>query len=128
MRRQRMERSGMRRASPRTTVQPRPASRVTTRAMTMTGVWSLISRVFFRQAEAGIRDLTVTGVQTCALPISPAIAYEAHLAAGVRVPAGATLRNPHEGDAAVAKNGASLFTAMNCDGCHGTDGSGWVGP
>ncbi|TLY66893.1 MAG: hypothetical protein E6K46_11845, partial [Gammaproteobacteria bacterium] len=58
----------------------------------------------------------------------PAIAYEAHLAAGVRVPAGATLRNPHEGDAAVAKNGASLFTAMNCDGCHGTDGSGWVGP
>ncbi|TLY65606.1 MAG: hypothetical protein E6K45_09180 [Gammaproteobacteria bacterium] len=26
----------------------------------------------------------------------PAIAYEAHLAAGVGVPAGATLRNPHE--------------------------------
>lgn len=21
-----------------------------------------------------------------------------------------------------------LFTAMNCDGCHGADGSGWVGP
>src|SRR5688572_31093010 len=28
--------------------------------------------VFFFQAEDGIRDLTVTGVQTCALPISPA--------------------------------------------------------
>src|SRR2546430_2681990 len=26
-------------------------------------------RVFFVQAEDGIRDLTVTGVQTCALPI-----------------------------------------------------------
>src|SRR2546430_11920347 len=26
----------------------------------------------FFQAEDGIRDLTVTGVQTCALPISPA--------------------------------------------------------
>src|SRR2546430_7711529 len=26
--------------------------------------------VFFFQAEGGIRDLTVTGVQTCALPIS----------------------------------------------------------
>src|SRR2546430_12107030 len=25
--------------------------------------------IFFFQAEAGIRDLTVTGVQTCALPI-----------------------------------------------------------
>src|SRR2546430_2730590 len=29
---------------------------------------------FFFQAEDGIRDLTVTGVQTCALPISPAAA------------------------------------------------------
>src|SRR2546430_2802169 len=28
------------------------------------------SRCFFFQAEDGIRDLTVTGVQTCALPIS----------------------------------------------------------
>src|SRR2546430_13714753 len=28
--------------------------------------------VFFFQAEDGIRDLTVTGVQTCALPISKA--------------------------------------------------------
>src|SRR2546430_5113996 len=26
---------------------------------------------FFFQAEDGIRDVTVTGVQTCALPISP---------------------------------------------------------
>src|SRR5438270_10604253 len=29
---------------------------------------------FFFQAEDGIRDLTVTGVQTCALPIFPALA------------------------------------------------------
>src|SRR2546430_10000113 len=28
---------------------------------------------FFFQAEDGIRDLTVTGVQTCALPISLAV-------------------------------------------------------
>src|SRR2546427_12847848 len=28
---------------------------------------------FFFQAEDGIRDLTVTGVQTCALPISEAV-------------------------------------------------------
>ncbi len=58
----------------------------------------------------------------------PAIAYEAHLAAGGIVPAGGTLRNPHAGDAAVAKNGALLFIAMNCDGCHGTDAAGFVGP
>src|SRR2546430_11596913 len=30
--------------------------------------------VFFFQAEDGIRDLTVTGVQTCALPIYPELA------------------------------------------------------
>src|SRR6266853_3485699 len=29
--------------------------------------------LFFFQAEAGIRDLTVTGVQTCALPICSAV-------------------------------------------------------
>src|SRR5438270_12657691 len=30
---------------------------------------------FFFQAEDGIRDLTVTGVQTCALPICPGAAH-----------------------------------------------------
>src|SRR2546430_9736043 len=32
---------------------------------------------FFFQAEDGIRDLTVTGVQTCALPIYPKFASSA---------------------------------------------------
>src|SRR2546430_9852845 len=32
--------------------------------------------IFFLQAEDGIRDLTVTGVQTCALPISSTKAFE----------------------------------------------------
>jgi len=27
-----------------------------------------------------------------------------------------------------AKSGALLFKAMNCDGCHGGDATGWVGP
>src|SRR2546430_6531390 len=33
-------------------------------------VWLVVCFFFFFQAEDGIRDLTVTGVQTCALPIS----------------------------------------------------------
>src|SRR5256886_12882986 len=33
---------------------------------------------FFLQAEDGIRDLTVTGVQTCALPISTLWSYAIH--------------------------------------------------
>src|SRR5256885_2703102 len=35
----------------------------------MTGLWSSELLVFFFQAEDGIRDYKVTGVQTCALPI-----------------------------------------------------------
>jgi cytochrome c oxidase cbb3-type subunit 3 len=58
----------------------------------------------------------------------PGIAHESHIVAGDVAPATSTLRNPHAGDAEVARSGALLFTAMNCDGCHGTGGSGWVGP
>src|SRR6266853_4699069 len=36
---------------------------------------------FFFQAEDGIRDLTVTGVQTCALPISATIRVNGDLVA-----------------------------------------------
>src|SRR2546422_6704719 len=32
-----------------------------------------LSVFFFFQAEDGIRDVAVTGVQTCALPISPSL-------------------------------------------------------
>src|SRR2546430_13544086 len=41
--------------------------------------WSsqYLSLFFFFQAEDGIRDLTVTGVQTCALPISTGLAASA---------------------------------------------------
>ncbi len=60
--------------------------------------------------------------------VPPAVAYEAHVVAGETAPPGGSLRNPHEGDPAVARSGALLFNAMNCDGCHGSDASGWVGP
>src|SRR5688572_33428635 len=58
------------------------------------------SYYFFFQAEDGIRDLTVTGVQTCALPISHRSRRGLALApAGDRPCAGAALRNrrPHRG-------------------------------
>jgi len=58
----------------------------------------------------------------------PGIQYEAHIAAGDRPPTGSHLTNPFRNDPATVKNGAALFSAMNCDGCHGADGSGWVGP
>jgi cytochrome c oxidase cbb3-type subunit III len=58
----------------------------------------------------------------------PAVRYEANIVAGTVLPPGAQPTNPHHGDAEVAKKGALLFAAMNCDGCHGGDASGWVGP
>src|SRR3712207_7205062 len=39
--------------------------------------------LFFFQAEDGIRDIGVTGVQTCALPISGIVGMEAAILAGV---------------------------------------------
>src|SRR3989475_3776019 len=41
----------------------------------------LLYSLFFFQAEDGIRDLTVTGVQTCALPISALLITEINLGA-----------------------------------------------
>ena len=58
----------------------------------------------------------------------PAVRYESHIAAGDRLPMGVTPDNPLHSDPQAPKAGAMLFTAMNCDGCHGGDGSGWVGP
>src|SRR5205085_4856827 len=45
---------------------------------------------FFFQAEDGIRDLTVTGVQTCALPISD----DGPAGRCIRRPGGAAAGNP----------------------------------
>ncbi len=58
----------------------------------------------------------------------PAVRYDAHITAGGDEPPGAELHNPKARDASVAKAGESLFGAMNCDGCHGGGGAGWVGP
>src|SRR5207245_8595358 len=55
-------------------------------------VFVIFRNVFFFQAEDGIRDATVTGVQTCALPISkmPGLA----LLAGVQMGEPRHLRAP----------------------------------
>src|SRR5207245_4135135 len=48
-------------------------------ARSATSRCSCVFIVFFFQAEDGIRDATVTGVQTCALPISFGMAPARHL-------------------------------------------------
>src|SRR2546430_9055325 len=50
-------------------VLPPSAVRYTPRSAFAAQAWPTAPTNFFFQAEDGIRDLTVTGVQTCALPI-----------------------------------------------------------
>jgi cytochrome c oxidase cbb3-type subunit 3 len=38
------------------------------------------------------------------------------------------LTNPYAGNSSAAKAGEALFGSMNCDGCHGAGGLGFVGP
>src|SRR5688572_31833556 len=61
----------------------------------MRKMWSL-----FFQAEVGIRSLTVTGVQTCALPISPARPVRPCPRSAARGWLGSPLSARHAGDAA----------------------------
>src|SRR5437868_8685337 len=63
-------------------------------------MWLLDSaRLFFFQAEDGIRDRNVTGVQTCALPIctAPWAAWTYCTRQQVQAAHGAVLKNLREG-------------------------------
>src|SRR6266496_4553356 len=70
--------------------------------------------VFFFQAEDGIRDLYVTGVQTCALPIWPALAGSILLfgAAILTVGFSATLA-PAVAAIALSGIGNAVYSVMN---------------
>jgi cytochrome c len=58
----------------------------------------------------------------------PGIRYEANVAAGGVAPPAAEIKPPKAATADDATAGGNLFASMNCDGCHGGGGSGWVGP
>ena len=64
--------------------------------------------------------------QSAATP--PAVRYEDHIWANEAAPPAGELVNPNAADRHSAAAGETLFTSMNCDGCHGSAGSGWVGP
>src|SRR2546427_9344069 len=70
---------------------------------------------FFFQAEDGIRDLTVTGVQTCALPISAQVAGICRKAADGQVVSPANLNSPEQtvisGHAAAVKRAVEMASA-----------------
>jgi len=55
-------------------------------------------------------------------------AADQRLSAGGVAPRTAARENPLREDAHAAEQGAVLFSSMNCDGCHGEDALGFVGP
>lgn len=58
----------------------------------------------------------------------PSVSYDAHVSAGGIAPQGGRLQNPFNEDKQSAADGGLLFSAMNCDGCHGTAAAGAEGP
>ena len=60
--------------------------------------------------------------------IPPSIRYPDQVAAGGNQPPAGEIKNPLPIDSANAADGSKLFSAMNCDGCHGGGALGWVGP
>lgn len=83
--------------------------------------------------------LTLFAVASCGTPADPdgdqaarnvpaAVRYDQYGAASNLAPPAEDLVNPFSGDPAAAEQGERLFGAMNCDGCHGGGGVGFVGP
>ena len=58
----------------------------------------------------------------------PAVSYDQHVDAGGVAPPAGTLENPLKDDKQAAEDGGKLFSAFNCDGCHGGGAVGAEGP
>src|SRR2546430_7405106 len=84
---------------------------------------------FFFQAEDGIRDLTVTGVQTCALPIYPAGVRDRAGRSDPELPGGRPARRAaHRGDrAGAAQPCLSRCTSGRTTRAFSGSGGWWTG-
>src|SRR2546430_7381606 len=71
---------------------------------------------FFFQAEDGIRDLTVTGVQTCALPICPRDDAGIHEPRPRRVPADDAQRRVLAGDRMKMNGADAILRSLEAEG------------
>ncbi|HWC73787.1 MAG TPA: c-type cytochrome [Gemmatimonadales bacterium] len=58
----------------------------------------------------------------------PSVRYPNHVAAGGNQPPSSEIKTPLKNDSSDAADGSKIFSAMNCDGCHGGGATGWVGP
>ena len=90
---------------------------------------------------AGVISLALVGVQLAAARQNPPaqtasgtqptyfVEHPDHIKPGLAFTGQwAQLKNPYDGNAQRAAEGAKLFIAYNCMDCHGADGSGAMGP
>jgi hypothetical protein len=84
---------------------------------------------FALTAATGCGDRAKVGAAADALASGPpSVRYDQNVSAGGIAPPQGRLSNPYRGDAKSVVEGGALFKSMNCDGCHGGGGEGWVGP
>src|SRR2546430_11053806 len=83
---------------------------------------AFILYIFFFQAEDGIRDLTVTGVQTCALPISARLGAGSfdrraggRVTVGERIAVGITGADVHGNSVSRARINGSRIHGTSCN-------------
>ena len=67
-------------------------------------------------------------VATAGPAVPASVRYDQYGAAGEQLPPADDLVNPVGDDPQAVQQGKLLFSAMNCDGCHGGGGLGFVGP
>ena len=72
------------------------------------------------------KEPVATGTPAATAP--PDGRYSQIVAAGGAAPSSLDLKNPSSGNKEAVNEGRMLFTSMNCDGCHGGGGAGFVGP
>jgi cytochrome c oxidase cbb3-type subunit 3 len=58
----------------------------------------------------------------------PPVRSDEHVDAGGTPPPAGTLQNPYRQNKQAGQEGEKLFSAFNCDGCHGGGAVGFVGP
>src|SRR5215210_1639212 len=73
-------------------------------------------------------QLALSGVAQAQRTAPPSVNYDQHVDAGGTAPPAGTLENPLKDDKQAAEDGGKLFSAFNCDGCHGGGAVGAEGP
>lgn len=90
------------------------------------GLRSVAAVLWFAAAACGDPEAGRTAAGGGTAP--PSVRYDQHVAAGSVTPPADSMTNPLAADSSSAGEGERLFSAMNCDGCHGGGGTGWVAP